>query len=108
MVNTDLAEGDIVANTEKVSPSKNNGGAFGTKQERCVSLGQYIIANKATVRAAAKAFGISKSTVHQDITSRLEKINPALHKKVKNILEKNKQERHIRGGMATKLKYAGK
>jgi putative DeoR family transcriptional regulator (stage III sporulation protein D) len=81
-------------------------GTFGTKQERCVSLGQYIIANNTTVRAAAKKFGISKSTVHQDITSRLEKINPALHKQVKDVLEKNKQERHIRGGMATKRKYA--
>jgi len=77
-----------------------------TKQERCVSLGQYIIANNTTVRVTAKAFGISKSTVHQDITTRLEKINPALHQKVKHILEKNKQERHIRGGLATKLKYA--
>jgi len=91
-----------VKQTNNISPD------FGTKQERCVSLGQYIITNKATVRAAAKHFGISKSTVHQDITARLEKINPSLHKKVKNILEKNKQERHIRGGMATKLKYAGK
>ena len=79
---------------------------YGTKQDRCVSLGQYIIDNKTTVRAAAKAFGISKSTVHQDITTRLEKINPALHKKVKRVLEKNKQERHIRGGLATRRKYA--
>ena len=78
---------------------------FGTKQERCVSLGQYIIQNKATVRNAAKVFGISKSTVHQDITARLEKVNPALHKQVKEVLETNKQERHIRGGMATKMKY---
>ncbi|MCL1881188.1 MAG: sporulation transcriptional regulator SpoIIID [Oscillospiraceae bacterium] len=65
-----------------------------------------MIANKTTVRDAANAFGISKSTVHQDVTTRLEKINPALHKKVKLVLETNKQERHIRGGMATKLKYA--
>ncbi|MCL2109904.1 MAG: sporulation transcriptional regulator SpoIIID [Oscillospiraceae bacterium] len=79
---------------------------FGTKQERCVSLGKYIIANNATVREAAKVFGISKSTVHQDITARLERTNPALHKEVKAVLEKNKQERHIRGGMATKLKYS--
>ena len=79
---------------------------FGTKQERCVSLGKYIIGNNATVREAAKVFGISKSTVHQDITARLEKTNPALHKEVKAVLEKNKQERHIRGGMATKLKYS--
>lgn len=79
--------------------------AYGTKQERCVSLAKYIIDNKATVRNAGKVFGISKSTVHQDITSRLEKINPELHRQVKEILEINKQERHIRGGMATKNKY---
>ena len=79
--------------------------AYGTKQERCVSLAKYIIENKATVRNAGKFFGISKSTVHQDITTRLEKINPELHKRVKEILEINKQERHIRGGMATKNKY---
>ena len=79
--------------------------AYGTKQERCVSLAKYIIENKATVRNAGKVFGISKSTVHQDITSRLEKMNPELHKQVKEILEINKQERHIRGGMATKNKY---
>ncbi|MCL2071636.1 MAG: sporulation transcriptional regulator SpoIIID [Oscillospiraceae bacterium] len=94
-----------MTNTIKTG-SVHSAGAYGTKQERCVSLGQYIIANKTTVRAAAKAFGISKSTVHQDITTRLEKINPALHKKVKNVLEKNKQERHIRGGLATRRKYA--
>lgn|GEM_PF-469944 len=89
-------------------PNKSNGKFTlpDSRQERCVSLGQYIIANKTTVRDAANAFGISKSTVHQDVTTRLEKINPALHKKVKLVLETNKQERHIRGGMATKLKYA--
>ncbi len=79
--------------------------AYGTKQERCVSLAKYIIENKATVRNTGKAFGISKSTVHQDITSRLEKINPELHRNVKEILEINKQERHIRGGIATRNKY---
>lgn len=79
---------------------------FGTKQERCVSLGQYIIENDATVRSAAKVFGISKSTVHQDITARLSKENPDLFRQVKEVLEKNKQERHIRGGMATKQKYS--
>lgn len=78
----------------------------GSKQERCVSLAQYIIKNKSTVRAAGKAFGVSKSTVHQDITVRLEKVDPVLHKQVKEILELNKQERHIRGGLATKRKYA--
>lgn len=73
--------------------------------QRAVILGQYIIENKATVRAAAKKFGISKSTVHKDVSERLPKVNPALYAQVKDILEINKQERHIRGGMATKLKY---
>ncbi|MBP3855541.1 MAG: sporulation transcriptional regulator SpoIIID [Ruminiclostridium sp.] len=92
-----------------MSNSINNGAAAavrGTKQERCVSLAQYIIDNKATVRNAGKAFGISKSTVHQDITVRLERVNPELHRQVREILELNKQERHIRGGLATKRKYA--
>lgn len=75
-------------------------------EERCVILGNYIVENNATVRAAAKKFGISKSTVHQDITTKLEDINKGLHDKVKAVLEKNKQERHIRGGEATKKKYA--
>lgn len=77
-----------------------------SKQERCVTLGQYIIENEATVRSTAKNFGISKSTVHQDVTIRLAKINPPLYKEVNEVLQKNKQERHIRGGMATKLKYS--
>lgn len=72
---------------------------------RAVLLGQYIIENKSTVRAAAKKFGISKSTVHKDVSERLPKINPSLYAQVKGILEINKQERHIRGGMATKMKY---
>lgn len=72
---------------------------------RAVILGQYIIENRATVRAAAKKFGISKSTVHKDVSERLLKINPSLYAQVKDILEINKQERHIRGGMATKIKY---
>jgi len=72
---------------------------------RAVILGQYIIENKATVRAAAKKFGISKSTVHKDVSERLPAINPQLYAQVKNILEINKQERHIRGGLATKNKY---
>lgn len=90
----------------KPTPSVQVVQDFGTKQERCVSLGRYIIDNGATVRSAAKIFGISKSTVHQDITSRLEKINPTLQKQVQEVLEKNKQERHIRGGLATKKKYS--
>lgn len=75
-------------------------------QERCVTLGHYIVENNATVRAAAKQFGISKSTVHQDITSKLAQVNPKLHDEVKAVLDRNKQERHIRGGQATKQKYA--
>lgn len=74
-------------------------------QERCVTLGEYIVENNATVRAAARQFGISKSTVHQDITTKLEKINLALFTEVKAVLDKNKQERHIRGGQATKKKF---
>lgn len=72
---------------------------------RAVLLGRFIIENKATVRCAAKKFGISKSTVHKDVSERLCKIDPELSGKVKEILEINKRERHIRGGMATKLKY---
>lgn len=75
-------------------------------QERCVTLGHYIVENNATVRSAAKHFGISKSTVHQDITARLEQVNKQLHDEVKFVLDKNKQERHLRGGQATKEKYA--
>jgi putative DeoR family transcriptional regulator (stage III sporulation protein D) len=73
--------------------------------ERAVILGQYIIEHRATVRAAAKRFGISKSTVHKDVSERLRREDPPLYTQVKNILEINKQERHIRGGMATKRKY---
>ena len=77
----------------------------GTIEERAVNLAQYIIDSKDTVRGAAKKFCISKSTVHKDVTERLEEINPALAKEVRKILDENKAERHIRGGMATKLKY---
>lgn len=72
---------------------------------RAVNLGEYIVKNKVTVRAAAKQFGISKSTVHTDVTQKLERINPALSKQVRQVLEVNKAQRHIRGGMATKEKY---
>ena len=75
-------------------------------EERAVNLAHYIIDSKDTVRGAAKKFGISKSTVHKDIAERLKKINPALAKDVRVILDENKAERHIRGGMATKLKYS--
>ncbi|MGN0595183.1 MAG: sporulation transcriptional regulator SpoIIID [Hominimerdicola sp.] len=77
-------------------------------KERAVVLGEYLLAHKATVRATAKAFGISKSTVHKDLSERLPKISPELYKQVKEILEENKRERHIRGGLATKHKYEEK
>lgn len=73
--------------------------------DRAIILGQYILENKSTVRAAAKQFGISKSTVHKDVSERLPKISSQLYDQVKEVLEKNKQERHIRGGLATKKKY---
>lgn len=74
-------------------------------RERCEVLAEYLIENKATVRAVAAKFGISKSTVHKDVTEKLEKINLTLYEKVKEILDVNKSERHIRGGEATKRKY---
>ncbi len=70
-----------------------------------MQLAQYIIENRATVRAAAGKFGISKSTVHKDITERLPRMNPALAAQARQVLDVNKQERHIRGGIATKEKY---
>ena len=76
-------------------------------ETRAVILGEYIIENDATVRAAAKQFSISKSTVHKDVTERLKTDNPALWRRVKTVLQKNKDERHIRGGLATKRKYKG-
>ena len=75
--------------------------------ERAVILGEYILDTGATVRAAAKVFKISKSTVHKDVTERLPHDNPQLYRQVKAVLEKNKQERHIRGGLATRRKYKG-
>lgn len=77
-------------------------------EERAVSLAHYIIDSKDTVRGAAKKFGISKSTVHKDVSQRLLKINKVLAAEVRAVLDENKAERHIRGGMATKLKYSGK
>lgn len=76
-----------------------------TIEERALCLAKYIIDSKDTVRGAAKKFGVSKSTVHKDVTERLMLINPVLANQVRNILNENKAERHIRGGMATKLKY---
>ena len=76
-------------------------------EDRACDLAAYIIENKATVRAVAKQFGISKSTVHKDLTERLERVNPALYREVRTLLDLNKAERHIRGGMATRRKYKG-
>ena len=75
-------------------------------ENRAKIFAKYIIENKATVRATAKQFQISKSTVHKDVAERLTKFNPSLADEVKKVLEINKSERHIRGGMATKLKYS--
>lgn len=77
-------------------------------EERAISLAHYIIDSKDTVRGTAAKFGISKSTVHKDVSERLCNINPALAQEVREILDENKAERHIRGGMATKLKYSHK
>jgi len=74
-------------------------------KERCVVLGLYIVENNTTVRSTASRFGISKSTVHKDVTQTLKHINKSLYMDVKSVLEKNKQERHLRGGEATKKKY---
>lgn len=74
-------------------------------ESRAVALGEYIVNTGATVRAAAKVFNVSKSTVHSDVTFRLERINPPLFKEVRKILDVNKEERHIRGGIATREKY---
>lgn len=74
-------------------------------EQRAVIIANYMLEKQATVRQTAKVFGVSKSTVHKDVTERLEEIYPLLAREVKQVLEKNKSERHIRGGMATKLKY---
>jgi putative DeoR family transcriptional regulator (stage III sporulation protein D) len=74
-------------------------------ERRCVELAEYILENKATVRAAAKKFGISKSTVHKDVTQRLWAIQKPLAERVRDVLGENKSERHIRGGLATREKY---
>lgn len=77
----------------------------GVVEERAAMLGEYIIESKATVRTAAKKFGVSKSTVHKDVSQRLKILNPAMYREVRQVLDLNKSERHIRGGMATKNKY---
>lgn len=77
-------------------------------EERAVDIANYIIANNSTVRQAARQFGVSKSTVHKDVSERLYYINVSLAKEVRKVLDVNKEERHIRGGMATKEKYLHK
>ncbi|GHV33591.1 sporulation transcriptional regulator SpoIIID [Clostridia bacterium] len=79
----------------------------GNMEERACELAAYIIENKATVRAAAKQYGISKSTVHKDLSERLKIYNRTLYDQAKAVLEENKAERHLRGGQATKRKYKG-
>ena len=74
-------------------------------EERAIDIANYIIENNSTVRQTAKQFGISKSTVHKDVTERLMQINPALATEARKVLDVNKSERHIRGGLATKDKY---
>ena len=76
-------------------------------EERAERLAQYIIENRTTIRAAAQKFGISKSTVHKDISERLPQFNRSLYLQVKEVLEVNKAQRHIRGGIATRKKYRG-
>ena len=75
-----------------------------SNKERCITLAVYLLENKATVRATAKRFGISKSTVHKDVTEVLRRVDPILYADVRAVLEINKQERHLRGGEATRRK----
>ncbi|MBQ3284861.1 MAG: sporulation transcriptional regulator SpoIIID [Ruminococcus sp.] len=77
----------------------------GTVEERAVRLGEYMIEHQSTVRDTAAVFGISKSTVHKDVTAVLPKLNAGLYKEVRELLDVNKEERHLRGGQATKQKY---
>ena len=79
----------------------------GNIEERACQMAQYIIENSATVRSAARAFGISKSTVHKDLAERLPAFNRSLYLQVKAVLDENKAQRHIRGGIATRRKYKG-
>lgn len=74
-------------------------------EERALAIAGYVIENKATVRQTAKKFGVSKSTIHKDITERLEQINPSMAAQARQVLDMNKSERHIRGGLATRKKY---
>ena len=77
----------------------------GNPEERAIALGEYVAETGATVRSAAKQFGISKSTVHKDLTKRLKQQNRALYDSVQQVLRRNKEERHLRGGLATRHKY---
>ena len=79
----------------------------GNMEERAAALALYLIENRTTVRAAAKKFGVSKSTVHKDLSERLPAYNRALYLQVKEVLDENKAQRHIRGGLATRRKYKG-
>ena len=76
-------------------------------EERARELAVYLLENRTTVRAAAARFGVSKSTVHKDLTERLPRLQPALYREVRRLLDRNKAERHIRGGLATRRKYKG-
>ena len=78
----------------------------GNMEERACALAAYIIENRATVRAAAKKFGVRKSTVHKDVAVRLRSISPALYGQVRAVLARNKAERHLRGGAATRRRYS--
>jgi putative DeoR family transcriptional regulator (stage III sporulation protein D) len=101
----DLGIGTITFAYKLVNPYFGGLYVKGIVEERAAMLGEYIIEQGATVRSAAKKFGISKSTVHKDVSQRLKNVNPALYKEVREILETNKRQRHIRGGIATKHKY---
>lgn len=91
--------------TDETSSGRRETAVKGLPEERTIRLAQYMIEQKATVRQTAARFGISKSTVHKDITTRLQKLNTELYERVQTVLQVNKQERHIRGGRATQAKY---
>ncbi len=80
----------------------------GDPEERAIRLGEYVVEHRATVRGAAAAFGISKSTVHKDLRTLLPRVSPGLYQEVLPILEENKAQRHIRGGLATRARFLGR
>ena len=90
-----------------MTDTAGSGFVYSRIEELACDLAAYIVENKATVRAAAAKFGVSKSTVHKDITERLRRVQPALYSQVRALLDRNKAERHIRGGLATRRKYRG-